>query len=168
MVGRAVDQLRREGFLAGTRFASFHSTLAALRDAAAARAAKNENHFSSVTVALRPADIPAVQAGAVGPGAGSVTRGEVVQMLAASEQKMTAALAGQKRDFDQIMQKQIVRCILPCRGRLRPARPGRRPRAPEREAPPHPYSPMKLPGKEASASGEYVGGYSPRMKRSDE
>ena len=102
MVGRAVDQLRREGFLAGTRFASFHATLAALRDAAGARAAKNENHFSSVTVALRPADIPAAQAGAVGPGAGSVTRGEVVQMLAASEQKMTAALAGQKRDFDQM------------------------------------------------------------------
>ena len=65
MVGRAVDQLRREGFLAGTRFASFHATLAALRDAAGARAAGNENHFSSVTVALRPADIPAAQAVAI-------------------------------------------------------------------------------------------------------
>ena len=38
----------------------------------------------------------------MGPGAGSVTRGEVVQMLVASEQKMTVALAGQKREFDQI------------------------------------------------------------------
>ena len=102
MVGRAVDELRRDGFLAGTRFASFRATLAALRDAAGVRAAREENHFSSVTVALRPADIPAVQAGTVGPGDGSVTRREVVQMLAASEQKVTAALAGQKRVFDQI------------------------------------------------------------------
>ena len=106
LVGRAIHQLGRYGHMNLVHFAYFDAAVQAVREGALTRLEATRAHFSMIDPGLQPeeviVDAPAAQAGTVGPGAGGVTRGEVDQMLTAQRQEMRTALAGQKREFDQI------------------------------------------------------------------